>query len=136
MDLRTVPLDVIVTADDTRVAPNFKLSEFRCPHCGLVRITAEFMDLVARLQVVRSRIQAPITISSGGGWRCPVYAAELAEKNPKAAPDSRHMIAAADISSPVGLTRLLEEARKTFTGIGVYSSHIHVDLGPVREWRG
>ncbi|MEW6048491.1 MAG: phosphodiester glycosidase family protein, partial [Bacillota bacterium] len=50
-------------------APNFSVTEFRCPCCGMVRVSVGFLKLVTLLQKLRDRIQSPVYITSG--YRCP-----------------------------------------------------------------
>ncbi len=118
--------------NDYNLSPNFMASEFRCHHCGVLKVE---MALVDRLEVLRGRIGWPIEVLSG--YRCPEYNASIG-----GADRSYHQCGmAADIRWP-GSTpdQMAVWARDTgFGGVGVYYSSggfVHVDIGPVRDWRG
>lgn len=115
-----------------RLTGDFDIREFVCPHCSRVMLSPGFEDLVTRLQGLRTRISRPLVVTSG--YRCEVYNSQL----PGAAPNSLHMQGiAADIQAP-GLSPegLAGYARLFFNdgGIGLYGTHVHVDVGPARRW--
>lgn len=112
------------------VSPHFKDTEFACKDgSGVVMIHP---DLPPMLEKLRSKIGKPIYITSG--YRTPTYNAKVG-----GAKDSYHLRGmAVDIRVP-GRTpqQVADAARKLgFGGIGVYSTFTHVDVGPVRSWKG
>jgi len=117
--------------NDVNLAPNFKLREFECKHCGTVKIDPE---LVRRLQVMRDEIGKPIIINSG--YRCPEHNRAVG-----GASGSQHLYGrAADIVCP-GLTtaQLYKVAEKHFEdgGLGRYAGYVHVDTrGTKARWTG
>ncbi len=117
--------------NDVNLAPNFRLAEFQCKHCGAVKIDPE---LVRRLQTMREEIGKPIIINSG--YRCPTH-----NKAVGGASNSQHLYGrAADIVCP-GLTtaQLYTVAEKYFAdgGLGRYAGYVHVDVrGTKARWTG
>lgn len=114
-------------ANDFQLTPNFNLREFQCRHCGQVKICPKLVNL---LQILREKLDRPITITSG--YRCPEH-----NKNVGGAPNSYHAkgMAADILVAPTGLPamalgRLCEEIG--FTGLGLYPEQgfIHVDVRP------
>ena len=57
---------------DPNVSVNFRLSEFKCPCCGRVKIN---YDLPPALQEVRDLLGSPIVITSG--YRCKEHNTEI-----------------------------------------------------------
>ncbi|HHV41964.1 MAG TPA: DUF882 domain-containing protein [Clostridiaceae bacterium] len=116
--------------NDVNLAPNFKLREFECKHCGTVKIDPE---LVRRLQVMRDEIGKPIIINSG--YRCPEHNRAVG-----GAAGSQHLYGtAADIVCPgASIQQVRQAAEKHFKngGIGRYNTYTHVDTGPKRRWTG
>lgn len=117
---------------DFRLTQDFDIREFACPHCSRVMLSPGFENLVSRLQGLRTRISRPLVVTSG--YRCEAYNSRL----PGASPNSLHMRGiAADIQAP-GLSpgELAGYARLFFNdgGIGLYETHVHVDVGPARRW--
>ena len=112
-----------------QLTEHFHESEFADPATGEVKVDSR---LVSRLEQMRQEIGRPINITSG--YRSPEHNANL----PGAATNSQHMYGkAADITvdgmSPREVAKIAE---KYFGdgGIGVYSGHVHVDVGPRRRW--
>jgi len=108
---------------------NFSVDEFRCRGTGQVKIDSR---LAQGLQQMRDMIGGPIRITSG--YRAPEYNETLSG----AAPNSRHTTGeAADIVvDGMSPQQVAQYAEKVFGdgGIGVYSGHVHVDVGPKRRW--
>lgn len=108
---------------------NFRLSEFACKHCGALSISPKFGELVARLQMLRSKVGKPINITSG--YRCAIHDAKVGTSStPGRGPHTTGT--AADIWWDGATVDLMAEAAKTvgFTGVGRYYSQgfVHVDL--------
>jgi Uncharacterized protein conserved in bacteria len=115
--------------NDIRVAKDFKLSEFQCPHCLAVKLHPL---LIERLQTIRDKVGKPVIVTSG--YRCEVH-----NRRVGGAANSQHLYGkAADIYIP-GLTipQLAAVAEKYFQdgGLGVYPGHVHVDVrGTKARW--
>ena len=118
-----------------RVSENFTAAEFKC-HDGS---PAWFVSapLVVILEAIRKDIHAsghrvPLKVVSG--YRTPAH-----NKSCGGEPKSFHLSGlAADVAahgvSPADIARL---ARKHGAGgVGVYGRFCHVDVGPVRSWKG
>jgi len=112
--------------DDLQLTPHFKLSEFRCRHCGEVNKLAA-RRLASRLELAR-QFSGPMTIISG--FRCQHANAVAGGKR-----DSQHLVGlAADIlvtndGHRFQLVKALIDAG--FKRIGIGSSIIHADIGDV-----
>jgi uncharacterized protein YcbK (DUF882 family) len=104
--------------------PNFKADEFKCSHCGVNRMTPDFMG---KLQALRTAYGKPMRITSG--YRCPQHPTEAK----KAAPGSHASGCAVDIGvDGQDAYRLLKLAFVSgFNGIGVNQKgagrFIHLD---------
>ena len=115
--------------NDFKISENFNLREFACKCCGSVKIDSE---LVGKLQILRSRIQRPVIITSG--YRCPRHNKEVGGTE-----NSYHTqgLAVDIVVDGYSLDELEAIARAVgFRGIGVYkiANFMHLDLGPVRRW--
>lgn len=115
----------MITLNNFKVAFNFYLSEFECPCCHHVMLDRH---LVRLLQLLRSKIQAPIWINSG--FRC-----EKENYAVQGTKHSYHLIGlAADIRVPELEVRGLAQAAEEigFNGIGIYESKgfVHLDIRP------
>jgi len=112
--------------DDLQLTPHFKLSEFRCRHCGEVNELAA-RRLASRLDLARE-FAGPMTIVSG--FRCPANNAACGGK-----PNSQHLLGlAADIlvisdGHRYQLVKALLESG--FKRIGIGKSIVHADIGDV-----
>ena len=108
--------------NEIKVAKNFKLREFECKDGShLVKVDHR---LVERLQKLRDRLGKPIIITSG--YRTPEH-----NKKVGGAPNSQHLHGTAVDIKIYGMTpkQILPHAEAVgFTGIGLYSGHIHVDV--------
>lgn len=117
----------------TKLTKNFTSAELECPCCGAVEMNRFFMTA---LQTLRDDVGVPLYISSG--FRC-----EKHNKKVKGANKSKHLIGMAvdialDSLSSENIHDLIyyissfseREATKDlgFTGMGIYSKHIHFDL--------
>ena len=105
---------------------HFKPWEFRCPHCGELRLVPE---LLIHLELLRRIVRRPIVIVSG--YRCPVHNEAVG-----GVPRSQHLTGrAADIHPDVAT--LKQAVAAGFTGIGVLRGDaVHVDVrpGPRAVW--
>lgn len=107
------------------MSKHFKPSEFACKHCGEQRPNNE---LVAALELVRLKFNAPVIITSG--YRCPDH-----NENVGGAPKSKHVDGiAADIKvkgvEPKEVYDYLNETFPTCYGVGLYSGWVHIDVRP------
>lgn len=113
-----------------KIGYHFNLQEFECPCCKRVMLSS---DLLRKLILLRQKIKEPIFINSG--YRC-----ELENKEVGGHPKSFHLLGmAADITvRNLSMTGLLCHAEKIkFTGIGVYTTFLHLDTRPQRSrWEG
>ena len=116
-----------------KITKNFSLEEFKCKDGSDIPNTAllNIVELARNLEVLRTSINKPITITSG--YRSPKYNAKL----PGAVKDSQHLRGtAADIKVP-GMTPkevalviegLIESGKMKEGGIGVYPTFTHYDI--------
>lgn len=109
------------------LSPHFSRREFRCRHCGAVRVDPH---LVEHLEVLRAMVGRPLVIVSG--YRCPTH-----NRNVGGASRSQHLYGrAADLVD--GYATVSQARRAGFTGIGrdADGSALHVDVrhGPRAEW--
>jgi uncharacterized protein YcbK (DUF882 family) len=107
---------------------SFRPVEMGCRHCAETYYWPEFMD---GLQAARDQIGRPFHILSA--HRCSLHNARVG-----GAPLSQHLRLAVDISlhghDPGVLYEALRQAG--FTGFGFYTTFIHADMGPKRQWFG
>ena len=54
---------------NTQITTHFNSSEFKCPHCGVIRISKELID---KLEILFAKVHASKCIISSG-YRCPYY---------------------------------------------------------------
>jgi hypothetical protein len=111
------------------ITTNFKLREFACKHCGAVNVSPQFAQLVARLQMLRSKVGKPVNVTSG--YRCAIHDAAVGtSSNPGRGPHTTGT--AADIWwDGASVDEMAAEAKEVgFTGVGRYygQGFIHVDL--------
>ena len=116
-----------------KITKNFSLEEFKCKDGSDIPNTAllNIVELARNLEVLRTAINKPITITSG--YRSPKYNAKL----PGAVKDSQHLRGtAADIKVP-GMTPkevalviegLIQSGKMKEGGIGVYPTFTHYDI--------
>ncbi len=122
-----------------QLTTNFKRSEFACKGENCCGHSCPISPvLVTYLQLLRNRIDAPLTISSG--FRCRTHNEKVGGSL-----DSLHTYGlAVDVMCPKGKTlqEFLETAESIPPfrdgGIGVYTNppRLHLDLGPKRRWQG
>ena len=115
-----------------KITKNFSLEEFKCkdgsdiPNSALLNI----VELARNLEVLRTSINKPITITSG--YRSPKYNTKIGGVK-----DSQHLRGtAADIKVP-GMTPkevalviegLIQSGKMKEGGIGVYPTFTHYDI--------
>ena len=108
--------------NNIQVSKNFKLREFECKDGSkLVKIDRK---LVETLQKLRDRLGKPIIITSS--YRTPAH-----NKKVGGATNSQHIHGTAADIKVNGMTprQLLPHAEAVgFTGIGLYTGHLHVDV--------
>lgn len=111
--------------NDFQLSPNFNLKEFRCKHCGAVKLHPKLLKLV---QELRDILGVPL-------WFTSAYRCEIHNKAVGGAKNSQHLHGRA-VDIPVYITGLtywqLFDLVKWlgFTGIGVNPAkgYIHVDV--------
>ena len=117
---------------DERLSANFRRSEFACwCGCGFDDVDPR---LVQRLQHLREQLNAPIVVNSG--CRCAEHNESVGGR-----PQSQHLLGkAADIRVPgrsPAEVKAVAESMNLFTGIGIYATFVHLDVGDVtRRWDG
>ena len=117
------------TITEPRQIGYFDTREFASPDTGEVKVST---DLITRLNQLREDLGVPIHVTSG--YRTPEYNEQIG-----GADQSRHITGeAADIvAEGISPEELADAAEEYFPGIGIYEDgHVHVDVGPEREWRG
>jgi len=99
---------------------HFKLQEFRCRHCGKLKLN---IDLLLKLEELRKQTGALIINS---GYRCPTH-----NKNVGGITNSEHLKGnAADLNATNMHPRdVYNIADKMFNGVGKYNTFTHVDVG-------
>jgi uncharacterized protein YcbK (DUF882 family) len=125
---------------DVKLSDHFTTHEFACPcthpECQEQRLSA---DLVDRLERFRIALGSPVKVSSGGGYRCSRYQADLRARGYETAKGvSQHELGnAADLASQehTGL-ELAVQAGFFFRAIGTARTWIHVDTraDKLRRW--
>ncbi len=110
----------------------FSEAEFRCPHCGLCRVSPVLLEA---LDWIRKMVRRPVYITSG--CRCPEYSIILRHRGYKSVdgsvhevhPDGHDVCEAADISCRGSANRrtLLILAHEKFTRVGIAKTFVHVD---------
>lgn len=116
-----------------KLAPNFKVNEFRCKDGSDVIFIAP--ELVELLQKIRNRYGKAVNINSG--YRTPAY-----NKKVGGATYSQHLYGtAADIRitgvKPKDLAAYVETLMPNKGGIGIYKNFVHVDVREVKSrWNG
>lgn len=114
-----------------QLTKNFKDVEFECTCCGKLNIDYRLVD---RLQILRELIGSDIIVTSG--YRCNAYNKKIGGYS-----KSLHMQGiAADIKtwdkSKLGELKRLSKLVFYNQGVGIYSNHVHVDIGPFLRFDG
>jgi uncharacterized protein YcbK (DUF882 family) len=107
-----------------KLTPNFSREEFAC-HCGCGMDTVD-VQLMQALSLLRAHFDRPVHISSG--FRCYKH-----NKSIGGAEDSFHTHGkAADIwvkdYMPREVYRFLDKTFPDRYGIGLYNTHVHIDV--------
>ena len=114
-----------------KITKNFSLEEFKCKDGSDIPNTAllNIVELARNLEVLRTAINKPITITSG--YRSPEHNAKI-----KGAKDSQHVKGTAADIKVKGMTPkevaliiegLIEQKKMKQGGIGIYPSWVHYD---------
>ena len=114
---------------DPRVSKDFKLSEFASPDTGKAKMD---MEVILKLQEVRDHFGKPVVILSA--YRTPKHNKDIGGE-----PDSLHMdgMAVDWYVKGVSAKEMARVARKCgFTGIGIYDTWVHTDIGEEELWYG
>ena len=118
---------------NVKVAPNFKVSEFRCKdNSDVIFIAPALVDI---LQKIRDHYGKAVNINSA--YRTPTY-----NKKVGGATYSQHLYGtAADIRingvKPKDLAAYIETLMPNYGGIGIYPTFVHVDIRKVKSrWNG
>jgi uncharacterized protein YcbK (DUF882 family) len=122
--------------DETRLSPNFKVSEFKCP-CDECKETLVDLGMIARLEKMRSILGSRLHVDSG--YRCANYQEQLRLRGFETSkgPSTHQLGQAADVSNGVTPGMELEDAARKagFESVGVGSRFVHVDMRPgYRRW--
>ena len=124
-----------------KLTENFSMEEFACKDGTSVptELASNVIELAANLQVLRDKIEAPITINSG--YRTQAYNAKIG-----GVPSSQHLFGkAADITtrdySPSELATIIETlivaGKMKQGGVGRYRGFVHYDIrGTHAKWQG
>jgi uncharacterized protein YcbK (DUF882 family) len=110
---------------DVKLSANFKLSEFEC-NCNICKNTLVDLDMVSKLQQVRTWWGKPISFSSA--YRCPRYNQSIKG----AATNSYHTKGMAVDISTIGMTKdqaveLFHYCEKLFNGCELGNGFVHCD---------
>lgn len=104
----------------------FKESEFRCKHCGKVKVDPHFLTM---LDALRERCGFPVTILSG--YRCPTHNQNVSSTGPRG-PHTTGKAVDIAVSRHLAHSLLTHSFALGFTGIGVQqkgaSRFIHLDI--------
>jgi uncharacterized protein YcbK (DUF882 family) len=119
-----------------QLSVHFSTKEFEChcrrPACGQQRIA---VDMVERLEDVRSSIKIPLTVTSG--FRCTAHQLELTQWGFETAKGkSQHELGRAVDLTCRNMSGLAAVAGTVFKAVGVARSFVHVDLrdDKFRRW--
>ena len=117
------------------VTEHYLYSDFICPCCDRLKIIPAFFKHVRLLEEMREMVGFPVVVTSG--YRCREHNAKVG-----GAPKSWHMLFATDVApgeeDEAKLKKIYEAALELgFGGVGMYETHVHLDLRPRRVvWRG
>lgn len=112
---------------------NFTTKELACRCCGVANTDPSFAD---RLQVLRDLCGFALVVTSG--YRCEAHnQATAGSASGSLHTQGRAVDIATQSMSGNELHALLRSAYALgFGGIGVYKTHVHLDLGKARAWVG
>ncbi|MDR1515495.1 MAG: peptidase M15 [Synergistaceae bacterium] len=107
--------------NDIRISPHFKLREFQCRCCGLVKLSPRLLQM---LEELREEAEIPLVVTSG--YRCPAH-----NRRVGGAPRSLHVEGcAADIlAAPEAQKRLFAMAKSVgFSQVicGGFKKYLHL----------
>lgn len=125
----------IKNAPNYYVTEHYMYSDFICPCCDRLKIIPAFYSHISLLEQMRSDLGFDILINSG--YRCKDHNTEAG-----GSPRSWHLLFATDIQSEENDSYKLKALYKMalsmkFGGIGLYETHLHLDLRPEEvRWRG
>lgn len=114
------------TTNGIKIAPHFWLYEFECPCCNRIKLDSQ---LLQKLNYLRVRVNRPIYITSG--YRCENENIKVGGTR-----NSYHLYGkAADIYTKNMNTKDLALYAESvgFKGIGLYDTHIHVDVRTIKK---
>ena len=118
-----------------QLSKNFNLQEFECTHQKHRHVKVND-ELIEKLQKLRDKLGQPMIVTSG--FRC-----DKRNRQVGGAENSQHMKgSAADIhlnNITYDIGEIAEKAKEAgFTGIGLYTNFIHVDVrdGRPARWDG
>lgn len=116
--------------DKLEEVKHFKLDEFRCKHCGKLKLD---INLLLKLEELRE-LTGPLVINSG--YRCPIH-----NKNVGGASNSQHIRGtAADVKgtkTPPATVYIHANIVFKDSGVGRYNTFTHVDVRSGRSrWNG
>lgn len=115
--------------NDIQISKNFKLYEFQCKHCGVVKVHPKLVQMVQR---VRDHFGKPVIINSG--YRCPTH-----NKAVGGASDSQHVkgTAADIVVQDVPASKVADFCESFADGLGRYKNFTHIDCrGYKARWKG
>ena len=119
-----------------QLSTHFSLDEFKCP-CGNCKIVEIDMELVDKLERLRSLLGSKLTITSG--YRCQDYQDQLTLRGYETSKGtSQHTLGmAADVMNGIATGQELAgcAVQAGFKAIGVGNNFIHVDLRADKERR-
>ena len=111
-----------IILDKIDAIKNFKLAEFRCRHCGKLKLN---INLLLKLEELRTALgDKPMIINSG--YRCITHNANVGGIK-----TSEHLKGNAADIRVVGLSpdEVHKVADTMFNGVGKYNTFTHVDVG-------
>lgn len=125
---------IIRRGQDEQLTKNFNSTEFECS-CGTCDGQRINMELVYKLQEIRSELDVPLKVTSG--YRCQWYQNQLREQGYSAAKKSQHVLGnAADVSIRKDrFAEFLQLALNHFfcVGIGTKSPWLHLDTRNIKK---
>ncbi len=110
------------------ISEHFLYSDFICPCCDRIKIVPGLYQHIALMEQMAELSGREILVTSG--YRCKRHNREIG-----GAPGSWHLLFATDITVDGGDETALSELYNMavdigFGGIGLYETHLHLDLRP------